>query len=122
MADSNTPGFGEDFITFDENDVFDCVNPEGNKFDGIADPEREFAEPFFARTYLDVIKLALDKGQLKAEKEEKLISALLLPDDNGQAMSFRDLYSNASLPYQHTRIAPATYPQSWSSSACSISA
>ena len=99
LADSNTPGFGEDFITFDENDVFDCVSPEGNEyFDGIADPEREFAEPFFARTYLDVIKLALDKGKLKAEKEEKLISALLLPDDNGQAMSFRDLYSNASLP------------------------
>ena len=48
--------------------------------------------------YLDVIKLALDKCQLKAEKEGKLISALLLPDDNGQAMSFRDLYSNASLP------------------------
>ena len=99
LADDNTPGFCEDFITFDENDVFHRVITEGNEyFDGVADPQAEFSDPFFARRYLDVIMLALEKGSLKAEREEELISALLLPDDNGQAKLFRDLFSSASLP------------------------
>ena len=99
LADGNTPGFSQDFITFDENDAFDRVTADGNEyFDAVADPEREFSEPFVAGVYLDLIKLALDEGQLEAKKEDALVLALLLPDDKGQAISFLDLYSSASLP------------------------
>ena len=99
LADSNTPGFAEDFISFDENDVFDRVTADGNQcFSGIADPKREFAEPFITQVYLDLIKLVLDEGKLAEEKEDALISALLLPDVRGQVRALPDLYSNVSLP------------------------
>ena len=99
LADGKTPGFVEDYITFDEDDVFCRLTADGNKWFGpIIEPEREFSEPFVVRAYLDLIKLALDEGKLEAEKEDKLVSVLLLPDDRGQATSFLDLYSSASLP------------------------
>ena len=99
LADYETPGFAEDFITFDENDVFDRLTAAGNQhFGGIADPEREFSEPFIPQVYLDLIKLVLDEGKLAEEKEDALISALLLPDVRGQATALPDLYSNVSLP------------------------
>jgi len=99
LADCNTPGFGQDFITFGENDVFDRVIADGNQYFGaIADPNREFSEPFIARVYLDLIKLALDDGKLQDKKENALVSALLLPDVDGRATAFRDLYASASLP------------------------
>lgn len=99
LADCKTPGFAQDFITFDENDAFDRVTADGNQyFDAVTDPGHEFAEPFVARAYLDLIKLALDQSQLEAEKENALVSALLLPDDKGQAVSFKDMYSSALLP------------------------
>ena len=99
LADGKTPGFPEEFVTFDENDVIDRVTADGNRyFSGIAEHEREFCEPFVARVYLDFLKLVLDKNTLDAEKEDALASALLLPDVYGQATAFQDLYSNASLP------------------------
>lgn len=99
MADCNTPRFGQDFITFDENDVFDRVAADGNQYFGaIADPNREFSESFIARVYLDLIKLALDDSKLQDEKEDALVSALLLPEVSGRATAFRDLYASASLP------------------------
>ena len=99
LADPNTPGFAEDFVTFDENDVFDRVTTDGNQFFGaIVDPEHEFSKPFIVQVYLDLIKLALDKSQFDAKKEDALVLALLLPDVHGQATAFRDLYSSVSLP------------------------
>ena len=99
LADGNTSGFERDFVTFDENDAFDRVISDGNQwFSAVADAEHEFSEPFIARAYLDLIELALDKGHLEAEKEDTLVSALLLPDVHGQATSFLYLYSSASLP------------------------
>ena len=47
LADGKTPGFPEEFVTFDENDVIDRVTADGNRyFSGIAEHEREFCEPF----------------------------------------------------------------------------
>ena len=80
LADCNTPGFGQDFITFDESDIFDRVAADGNQYFGaIADPNREFSESFIARVYLDLIKLALDEGKLQDEKEVALVSACFCP-------------------------------------------
>ena len=99
LADPNTPGFTEDFVTFHENDVFDRVTTDENqKFGAIADRKREFSEPFIAHVYLDLIKLALYEGQLEAEIEDTLVSVLLLPDTHGQPTSFRDLFASAPLP------------------------
>ena len=99
LTDGNTPGFPQDFVTFDENDVVDRITADGNQyFSGIAHPEHEFCEPVMARAYLDLIALVLDRGKLETEKEDSLASALLLPDVHGQATAFHDLYSSASLP------------------------
>ena len=100
MADRNTLGFAEEFITFDENDIFDRVTEDGNEyFDGIADRGCEFSDPFIARVYLNLIKLGLDKNKVDAEKEDALIAALPLPDVHGQAAALSDLYSSATLPF-----------------------
>ena len=99
LADGKTPGFAEDFVTFDENDVIDRVTAQGNQYFGaIAYPKREFSQSSVARLYLDLIELALDQGELEAAKEDILLSNLLLPDAEGQATAISDLYSNASLP------------------------
>lgn len=99
LTDRNTSGFIEDFITFDENDAFNRVTSEGNKYFGpVADPDREFAEPLFARSYLDLIRLAIDEDKCDESVEHKLINALLLPDIHGQATPLPDLYFSAPLP------------------------
>ena len=113
LADYETPGFAEDFITFDENDVFYRLTAAGDQhFGGIADPEREFSEPFIPQVYLDLIKLALDEGKLAKEKEDALVSALLLPDTHGQATALPDMYSNVSLPLDipGLRLPPILHP------------
>ena len=100
LANNETPGFAEDFVTFDENDVFDRVTAGGNPYFGaIVDSEREFAEPLISRFYLDLILLALDKCDWKGGKEEKLAQSLLLPVINGQATPKASLYSSAPLPF-----------------------
>lgn len=99
LADYKTPGFNEDFTTFDENDVFSRVMGEGNEyFSAIADPQREFAEPLIVRSYLDLIKLALDEGKCDHSIEESLMETLLIPDIHAQATSLRELYYRAPLP------------------------
>ncbi len=99
LADQKTPGFAEDFVTFDENDVFDRLSAGGNQyFGGVADPKREFSEPEIAQAYLDLIKHALDENQLETEKEDALVSTLILPDVRGRPTAFTDLYASVSLP------------------------
>ena len=99
LADGNTSGFIEDFITFDENDALNRVTSEGSKYFGaVADPDRELAEPLFARSYLDLIRLAIDEDKCDESVEHKLINALLLPDIHGQATPLPNLYFSAPLP------------------------
>ena len=101
LADDNTSGFAEDFVTFDENDVFDRVTAEGNqRFGAIVDREREFTEPLISRSYLDLVMLVLDKGDWNGDQEEKLAQSLLLPDFHGQATHIASLYSSALLPHK----------------------
>ena len=99
LADGKTPGFAEEFVTFDENDVVERAMVQGNEYFGaIADREREFSQSFIARVYLDVIELALEHGNLESSKEDALKSTLLLPNVFGQATPFSELYSSASIP------------------------
>ena len=99
LTDGDTSGFIEYLITFDENDAFDRVASEGNKYFGaVADPVREFSESFLARSYLDLIRLAIDEDKCDESVEHKLINALLLPDIHGQATPLPDLYFSAPLP------------------------
>ena len=64
LKDGKTLGFKENFITFDENDVFARVTGDGNEWFGpVVDREQEFSKPFIARSYLDLIKLALDEKE-----------------------------------------------------------
>ena len=99
LADGKTSGFGEEFVTFDEDDVIARVTSQGNQYFGaVADPQREFSQSSVVRLYLDIVELALDQGRLEAAKEDALLSTLLLPDVDSQATAFADLYSNVSLP------------------------
>ena len=98
LTDGKTPGFFEEFVTFDENDLIARVTSRGNEcFGAIADPECEFSHPLLARVYLDLIELTLKQDDLEAGKEDLLCSTLLLPDIDGQATALSDLYSNALL-------------------------
>jgi hypothetical protein len=55
LADGHTAGFGEEFVTFDEEDALTRAARGGNQyFAACADPTREFAAPLLARSYLDV--------------------------------------------------------------------
>ena len=99
LADGNTSGSGEVFVTFDETALFNCLTADENQnFGSLEDLKRELSEPFFARVYLDLIRLTLDQGQLDTVKEDELVSALLLPDVHGKPTALQDLYSSASLP------------------------
>ena len=113
LTDGKTLGSTKDFITFDENHVFDRVTGEDNQYFGaIADSEREFSEPLVARAYLDLTKLALDNGKCDGDKEDALIEALMLPDVHGRATPLRDLYSSVPLPsgVPGLRLPPILHP------------
>ena len=99
LADCDTTGFADVFVTFDEKDVFDRVIGEGNKyFAKIADPGREFSEPIIARAYLDLINLTLGNGACDKDKEGQLFEALSVPDNRAQPIPLRNLWSSAHLP------------------------
>ena len=99
LTDGETSGFIEDFISFDENDVFSRVAEEGNEYFGaIHDVEHEFSVPFIARAYLDLIQAALDEKKWNEDETDSLIGTLLLPDIHAQATPLQDLYSSAPLP------------------------
>ena len=99
LADRNTPGFAQDFITFNENDVFYRVTgDEKQSFGTVTDPERDFSEPLIAWTYLDLFKLALDQGTFDRTKEDTLIAALRLPDAHCKLAPLSEMHSSNSLP------------------------
>ena len=97
LADCNTPGFKEDFVTFDENDVFARITNEGNQYFGaIPSKGLEFSEPVIGQAYLDVIRLALENGE--REDAGTLFESLLMPDTNNEATFLSKMYTSASLP------------------------
>ena len=57
-----------------------------------------FPKLSIARAYLDLINLTIHKGKINAEKEDELISVLVLPDVNSRPTALLELYSSASLP------------------------
>ena len=99
LAEENTGGFYEDFITFDENDALDRAIGEGNQYFASCDnPEQEFAQPLIARSYLDVIQAALEHDKCDVGKEDALQEALLLPDTHAEPTRFPILYTSVQLP------------------------
>lgn len=113
LADNQMPGSSEDFSTFNEEDVFNRVIADGNqRFGPIVDREREFAEPIIARSYLDLVKVVLEKGNWDRDEEEEFAQSLLLPDVKGKATTKTSLYSSAPLPYDlpGLRLPPILHP------------
>ena len=86
----------KNITTFDETDVVHRITSEVNNWFGtIPNLSKELAEPVLAKHYLDLITLALDKDkEFKAEHEDGLLEALLLPDSHSQAQPLDNLYSS----------------------------
>lgn len=91
LADGDTEGFCERFITFDEHDALTRI------VDACDHPERDFANLLFARSCLDVINEAIKHGKCEAQIAA-LQAGLLLPDSKGEAAALRTLYTSAPLP------------------------
>lgn len=99
LADRETDGFGDHFITFDESDAFKRATGEGNRyFDPPADLKQEFAQPFITRAYLDVINDALAQDACDERTEDALVASLLLSDVQGEPARLTDLHVSAPLP------------------------
>lgn len=99
IGDGKTPGFGEDFVTFDEYDAVCLAKGESNQYFAISDNRNELlAKPAIARAYLDVIKNAIDKGSLQSEGENELQDSFLLPDTRAEAVPFHESHSSLSVP------------------------
>ena len=99
LADGDTDGFCEHLITFDEDDALTRATGEGNGyFSAPPDLRREFAQPFVARAYLDVIREALEQDECDEETEDALQEALLLPDVHGEPARFRAVHGSAPVP------------------------
>ena len=101
LANENTDGWTNEFITFDENDALARAKGEGNDwFPACPDQEREFAEPLIVRFYLDVIHNLLDCKDIDTDLEKNLQEVLLLPDLNVKPVRFQELYASAPLPME----------------------
>ena len=99
MTDRETPGFGTDFISFDEDDAFcRALHKQSQFFAPVAEPQREFAHVLLARSYLDLIELALAQQECTDEVENALSTTLLLPDATGVAKPLRTMYSGLAVP------------------------
>jgi len=109
LADPNTPGFGESFVTFDENDAISYMTSGASTyFPATIERETECSDPLLARAYLDVVSATLGE---KA-KGQNLQASLLLPDSHRQATRFQDLHASASLPSSipGLRLPPLLHP------------
>ena len=99
LADGYTDGFSKIFITFDESDALARTTGEGNQFFvGPSKPEREFAQPLIASSYLDVIEESIEHDECSGETEISLQDTLLLPDIHTKPARFQTLHACASLP------------------------
>ena len=98
LAESDTPGFGEVFVTFDERDAICRAAGEGNEyFASCPDLDVEMAHPRRAQAYLDIILEALDANSMPLT-EDAVQRALLLPDSQCRSTPFANLHFSASLP------------------------
>jgi len=114
LINKNTDGWGESFVTFDENDVFARVKGEGNDFfSAINGLEIELADTHVASAYLDVLKSTRDSGGLSADDEDALQETLMLPDTTKKAVAFKELYLGAQLPsgIPGLHLPPILHPQ-----------
>jgi hypothetical protein len=99
LADYNTDGFKELFVTFDENDAFERLTEGGNAFfDPILAPEKYLSHPMIAGAYLDLIHAAIAKDSCDEATQDRLQDALFLPDLTEQTVPFLELHSSAVLP------------------------
>ena len=101
LTNSDTEGFVDEFITFDEDDAFARIKGEGNDwFPACANYEAEFTEPPFVRFYLDVIHSWLNCKDKDSDigLENELQEALLLPNTNVKPVRFNELHASAPLP------------------------
>ncbi len=99
LTDQKTSGFGEVFVTFDQEDAFSRLTDGGNDyFDARSNSEAEFAHPYMARAYLDLIHTALANDSCDEATQKALQDALQLPDLTGQPAPLRALHSSAVLP------------------------
>lgn len=99
LTDQKTSGFGQSFVTFDQQDAFSRLTDGGNDyFAGLAGAEAELAVPFIAHAYLDVIHAALAQDSCDDDTGEELQKALTLPEQSGQPAPFQALHSSAVLP------------------------
>ena len=113
LADSETEGFGEAFVTFDKNDAHSRVTGVGNQyFDPVADRDQELSDLLIARAYLDLTEMALEQGYYDTVAEKALIKSLLIPSGEGQARPVRELYAGAPLPSDMPglRLPPVIHP------------
>ena len=96
LVDAIDEGNCENITKFDETDVVHRIISEGNsRFGAIPNRSKEFAEPVLAKHYLDLIALAFNEVKdFKAEYEDGLLEALLLPDSHSQAQPLDNLYSS----------------------------
>lgn len=98
VADGSTDGFGEVFVTFDEDDAFSRLAEGNDYFGSLSEPETDLAHLFIARAYLNVIHSALEQRCCDEDTETALQGALLLPDSSGQPVPFHALHSCTLLP------------------------
>ena len=99
LADHNTDGFCEEFITFDENDALSRAKGKDNQlFTACNDPEWEFAQTLIASFYLDVIETSIQHDKCGANEQRELREALLLPDTRSETARFRSLHASAAVP------------------------
>lgn len=99
LDDNATVGFGETFVTFDEQDAVARIEGAGNDhFEAFPDPEASFSDLLVASASLDIIKDAFDHEKIDADQEKALRETLLLPDRQGVATPLEQLFSSAPLP------------------------
>ena len=99
LADYETEGFKETFVTFDEQDAFSRLTGSGNEFfDALPDPVNALADPMIARACLDLIQSSIDSDNCDESTQDALQDSLFLPDAAGEAAPFRELHSTAILP------------------------
>lgn len=97
FADRKTEGFCELFITFDQNDaICRAMGESNNYFDAPPNLTQEFAQPFIARAYLDIISDSL--GRNECDEEDELLGSLQLPDSRGVPAPIEEMYTSAPLP------------------------
>ena len=100
LASRDTPGFCEEFATFDEVDAIDRASGMGNNwFSSLPNLKREMQQLPLVHAYLDVIDnwLSADYKNRK-DRESSILETIQLPDEQGTIEKIKYLYRDAQLP------------------------